>query len=265
VRVDDLADAAPAADAVGRSGNHIFCVIFESDAPLAEVEFPEGDKGVPLAVMVPSMGRFRDLATHLDALQDRNMRVYMSCDTHENLIGLRILSSLGIHGCAVPGTGAADWDALADLMTYALLERFPHASIEPFAYIASNYDPASRLEWGSVYFDDPKHFLHLDAEGRVALSPAEFGAGEFVARSLCEVEPPDAFPAIKQRNQAWKEYFADDHPCASCPSWRVCSGRFSERLPEDAGCRDFFLEMVEVANQYRALSDRPEEARIWQP
>ena len=126
-------------------------------------------------------GRFRDLARHLDRLRKLNLRVYLPCDHADNLASLRILSSVGIPCCADFRDGGTDWEALADLATYAVLERTPHAAMEPFAFMAANYHSADRLDWGRVFFDDPRHFLHLSEDGRVALSQAELAEGRFVA------------------------------------------------------------------------------------
>lgn len=265
VKVDDLAHMAEAAANVRASENDVFCVIFESNVPLSDIELPDGHEDIPLAVMAPSFGKFRDLAGRAGALRNGNIRVYLPCDEPENLIGLRILSSIGVHSCAVPGTESIDWEALADLMTYAVLERVPHASIEPFAYIASNYDPASRLEFGAIFFDDPRHFLHLDGKGRVALSHAELVEEAFIAGDISEIEAPLDFPAIKQRTEAWKKYFVDGHACASCAAWRICLGRFSDHLSENPGCSEFFSELAEVAGQYQALRVPAEERVVWQP
>ena len=177
-------------DHVRKSGNRLFCVIVESDRPLADMEFDDRHQGIPLAVMAPSLGRFRDLARHLDRLRTLNLRVYLPCDHPDNLTGLRILSSVGITCCADFRDGSTDWESLADLATYAVLERAPHAAIEPFAFMAANYPACRRLDWGRVFFDDPRHFLHLDAAGRVALSRAELAENRFVAHSLNEIERP---------------------------------------------------------------------------
>ncbi|MEE9213744.1 MAG: hypothetical protein V3U54_02980 [Thermodesulfobacteriota bacterium] len=268
VRVNspDLAEEAVAH--VRESGNNLFCVIIEFNSPLDDIEFRENQKNIPLAIMVPSLGKFRNLVKHLNMLRDFNLRVYLSCDNHENLVGLRILSSVGIHSCAVFGNGKNDWEALCDLMTYAVLERAPHASIEPFTFIASHYDPFSYLEWSSIHFDDPKHFLHLDAKGRVALSHAELSKKKFIAQSISEIVVTAEFPAIRRRTQAWKRYFVNNHPCASCRGWKVCLGKFAVDVPRNNGCSAFFLEMIEVARQHKAQKAQKaqaEEGRIWQP
>lgn len=264
VRVNHPGEAPQAAAQVWESGNDLFCVIVESDTPLAQIEFREDQKAIPLAVMAPSWGKFRDLVKLLVMLRDFNLRVYLRCENPENITGLRILSSVGIHTCAV-FDGQTNWEALADLMTYAVLERVPHASMEPFTFIASRYDSFSYLEWGCVYFDDPRDFLHLDAQGRVALSPSDLSQKRFIAPSLSEITAPDEFPAIRERLQAWRHFFVENHPCASCGGWKICLGKFAANIPENQGCSAFFLEMLEVARQHQARHAQVEEGRIWQP
>jgi hypothetical protein len=265
LRLNGCHGLAEAVDNVRKSGNTLFCVIVDADRPLAEMEFDDRHRGIPLAVMAPALGPFRDLARHLDRLRTLNLRVYLPCGHPENLAGLRILASVGIHCCADFRNGGTDWEALADLATYAVLERTPHAAMEPFAFIAANYPTAHRLDWGRVIFDDPGHFLHLDGDGRVALSQAELAEGRFVAHSLSEIEAPAEFPPIRERLRSWRHYFVDNHPCASCGGWRICLGKFSQDLAANAGCAEFFLEMMDLVRQHTALQVAPEERRIWQP
>lgn len=265
VRVKRAAQAEEAAARVRDSGNELFCVIVESDLPLDAIELRESQKGIPLAVMAPSFGKFRNLVKSLDMLRQFNLRVYLPCDEPENLIGLRILSSVGVHGCVVFSGGKNDWEALADLMTYAVLERAPHASIEPFTSIATSYDPFSYFDWGSIHFDDPKHFLHLDSKGRVALSRRELRRRKFVAQSLSEIGSPEDFPPIREGLEAWRQYFVDGHPCASCGAWKICLGKFADRVHKDNGCSDFFLEAIEVARQHKGGDTKGEEHLVWRP
>lgn len=264
VRVQDLEAAVAAAPDVRESGNHLLCVLVESGSPLADLDFRDAHQDLPLAVMAPSCGRFRHLARRLDLLRGLNLRVYLPGSPPENLVGLRILSSVGIHTSVVIDRGV-DWEALADLMTYALLERAPHAAIEPFAFIASHYDPSSYLEWGSLFFDAPGDYLHLDDQGRVALSSAELREQRFIAQSISDIAMPDKLPAIRERLQAWRQYFEDNHPCVSCGGWKICLGKFASASPGSQRCAGFFLEMLEVAATLKARQIQADRFQIWQP
>ena len=263
VRVKDPGRVTRAAAQVRESGNRLLGVIIDSALPLDQMEFGDDLAGIPLAVMAPAGGKFRHLARRLKQLRELALRIYLPGNNPESLVGLRILSSVGIPACTVLGDGPHDWEALADLMTFAVLERTPHAAIEPFAFIASHDDPLSSCEWGGIYFDDPRNFLHLDARGRVALSPSELRDQRFIAPSISEIGVPAEYPAIRERLQAWRRFFADNHPCASCRGWRICRGRFARELPQNPGCAGFFEEMLEVARQYQTRRDQAHRGGMW--
>lgn len=265
VRVRTTDHAEEAATCVRESGNGLFCVIVDARSPLADLELRDDLKDIPLAIMAPALGKFRNLVRILPILRGGNIRVYLPCDDPENIVGLRLLSSVGVHSCAVFGADMPDWDALADLMTFAVLERAPHAPIEPFEFIAGHYDPSSYLDWGALFFDDPRRFLHLDAKGRVALSPAELRAKRFVADNIGAIAAADEFPAIRERVEGWRRYFVENHPCAFCGGWKVCLGKFAGADTGNEGCGAFFRELMDVARQRAALRAQGEECRIWQP
>lgn len=265
VRVDDAGRAAEAADEVARSGNELFCVIIESSVPLQEIELAEDLRRTPLAIMSPSMGRFQDVSAKIKAWRSFNLRVYLPCDQAANITALKILSSLGVQTCALFGRGHEDWESLSDLMTYAVLGLFPHAPIEPFSFIANNYEAGDYLDWCALYFDDPKRFLHLDGDGRVALSGAEREKGHFIAESLAECDVVSGLPAIRERTRAWTTYFLNNHFCSQCSGWKLCLGKFSALLPEGRGCSEMFAATVEVARQYKRLKAPPSEMQVWRP
>ncbi len=265
VRVGHWEQAAAAAYDVRDAGHELFCVIADSPVPLQDVFLPADWKEIPLAIMAPSMGTFRNLAAKLDSWRDFNLCIYLPAAIAADQTSLRILSSLGIRTCALLGTGNNDWESLADLMTYAVLGQSRHARIEPFSYIADHYAPDANLDWGAVYFDDPRQFLHLDETGRVALSRAELEKGEFVAQRLAEIGVAADFPAIQKRTRSWTEYFLNNHPCSVCAGWKVCQGRFSASLPVSNGCSAFFREMIDVARQSRQLKQAREEKQAWLP
>lgn len=265
LRLKSCDHIGPGVEKVWKSGNTLNGVIVESDRPLADIELDDHRQGIPLAVMAPSLGHFRHLAKHLDRLRNLSLRVYLPCDHPDNLASLRILSSVGIHCCADFRPGRTDWESLADLATYALLGRVPHAAIEPFVFMAANYHSSQYIDWGRVTFDDPRYFLHLDEAGRVALSQAELDEKRFVAHRLSEIGTPEEFPPIRERLQSWKHYFADNHPCASCAGWKICHGKFSDDLTRKPGCSEFFMDLIDLIRQRLALQVAQEERRIWQP
>ncbi len=264
VRVTDAAHIDDAAASVRASGNELYCVIVDSSRPLSRIDFPDRPITTPVAVMAPALGAFRALAKHIDVLRNSNLRVYLPGNTAENLSGVRILSSLGIPAFVQLDEPPIDWEALSDLMTYAMLGRAPHAPIEPFAFIAANYEPHADLSWGAIEFDDPEQVLHLNEKGQVALSSDHLRQGIFVAQEIGEIGSPSVSAAIRKRSNGWRAYFVENHPCAACSAWKLCLGRFSHDRPDDGACATFFLELMEVAGARRSASQPSGEGGIWQ-
>lgn len=265
VRVNSAEDIAAAADAA-RARNTLSCVICDSDVPLDEIEVQDGWQGVPIVLMAPSVGRFRNLSRKLSAYRKLDLRIYLPCG-EENLLGARMLASVGIPAGIVFDSGETpEWDAVADLMTYALLGIAPHAPIEPFQTMADAYRQDARSgDWGRAWFDDPSCYLHLDGAGRIALSRAELLAGEFVAGDLSELDSPAVRAAIEERTEAWRDLFLENHFCARCKGWRLCQGRFCEGKTAADGCDEFFYEMAGVIEQYRSKTKPKRPVARWQP
>lgn len=267
VRVDSLSAVAAAAERVERSSNQLFCVRCEESRPLATLPFDEGIGGVPVALYLPELGPFREIVEWTQHLRELDVRIYLQA-TANNLVSLRLLSSLGVPCCATFERDVApDWEALADLATYALLGRVPHATIDPFEYIADHYAPEGRTDWRAVHFADPRAYLHLDDAGRVALSHEEMLAGTFIADDV-EALPEDlnACAPFVERTKAWRQFFLDDHFCASCNAWRLCQGSFAKTAETDRGCAGFFGEFLSVIEECHARAASEEMGpEPWRP
>lgn len=262
VRVDAARDIVAAAADVRRR-NTLACVICES-VPIEEIEVEDDWQGLPIALMAPSVGRFRNIAKKAGALRKLNLRVYLPYEA-DNLTGARVLASLGIPVCLV-FEGNPNWDALTDLMTYALLGPVPHAPIDPFQTIADGYRQTARSDdWGRVYFDDPSRTLHLDAKGRIALSRRDLLAGDFVACELSKLDSPLVQHAIEERTEAWRNLFAEDDFCVRCKAWRICRARFRDGKAAPDGCDEFFHEMAEVIERRRGKPEANSPGEKWQP
>lgn len=263
VRIPDPALVSTASEYVRNSRNELFCIILEPGAPLDTIRLKDEWKDIPIALIVPSIGKFRDLRKNLNQLRKLNIRVYLPCNK-DNLKGIRILASVGVSCCIKFDDNQIDWEALTDLMTYAVLEVVPHASIEPFSYISRNYNPASYTEWSSVYFEDPKQFLHLDARGRVALSHDELLKEVFIAENIDEIKSDTDFDIPAGRLEGWRELFLKNHHCSICKGWRVCLGKFSHRNADAAGCSAFFSEIIRISHLYMDKQAEQRSHQVWQ-
>ena len=262
VRVSDPQTIAAAAHHATRR-NSLFCVICDSDTLLSEIETEETWRGIPIAWIAPAVGPFRHLSRQLALLRTLNLRVYLPAT---DLIGARLLTSVGIPTCVMFDTVAPDWDILADLMIYTLLDMAPHAPIEPFQTIAEGYRQTAWSEdWGRVWFHDPLQYLHVDDQGRVALSRRALLAGDFIAHDVSELDTPTVKQTVADQCQAWQAFFAHHHFCTLCKAWRICHGRFATGKTEPDGCADFFCEMMTVIEQRRDRVQSNRVAEIWQP
>lgn len=267
VRIDDPLLAPAARDLVRETRNSLMCVLCESPLPLAATPLPPVWDGIPLGLSVPGAGRMRDLAPITPRLRELDLRVFLPY-SRENLTGLRVLSSIGIPCGLVLEEGEPDWEALADLMTYAVLEGVPHAPIEPFDLLRRNYDPERFMQWGAGFFDDPTQFVHLDREGRAALSPRDLRQGRFVG-TVDGLEGSVA-AALTERARARRSLFVEDHPCAACAGFRLCLGRFDRPdkggpgAPGRAGCSGFFSEMMDALDLHREQKAQRDKAPAWQ-
>lgn len=258
VRVNRPADILGAAESVRSSTNRLSIIILDSRTPLDEIPFDDSWKGIKLAVYAPAMGRFRAIAPRLRAIRDLNPSVYLSADDPGNLTALRILSSVNVRCAAVIGErGPADWEALADLMTYALATTAPHASIEPFSTIAGGYGSDAWIEWGPVFFDDPKDFLHLDADGRIALSRRELLDGHFIGDDIGRLDEVVRSGAYRRRIDVRSRLFLEYHPCSRCPGWRLCMGRLSQNGADKSACMAFTAEMTALLDDLGKRGNDP--------
>ena len=249
VRTDDPGSVAAILGDTERHGLCLQGIWLRAGGALADVEVDESWRRCRVALEVDVMGSYRALRRRLGLLSGLRTRVYLSTRDPENLTNVRVLASLGV-ACAVVIEPPVDWDALADLATYALLGLRSRGSIEPMHYLARNYVARHRTDFGTVYFDDPKHLLHVDGQGRVALSHRELVGGDMVLQSVDELAALEGVEAYQERIHGWQRHFLAADACACCPGWRICLGRYSGSAAP--GCASFFEELLEIVEQYQA-------------
>ena len=56
----------------------------------------------------------------------------------------------------------------------------------------------------------------------------------------------------------WQAFFLKTEPCAFCPAWRVCLGKFSSTHEQNPGCKDFFPDLMDASDFYRDLKKKEE-------
>lgn len=259
VRVDEPVDVVRVVECVTSSSNRLTSVILDAPVSLNEIPFDESWVGTRLAVFVSEMGNFRDLFRKLELVRKINPTIYLPIGNPENLSALRILSSVNIRSAAVlTDRDPVDWEGLADLMTYSLVGAVAHGPIEPFSTISARYRPTGWMEWGSVFFDDPADFFHLDSSGRIALSRREFLEGSFIEEDIRRLDDVIDSESYRERIDIRKQFFLNYHPCSRCPGWRICLGKFFRNGKDASGCAAFFTEMINLLDQHQ---NAPEEQK----
>jgi len=247
------------------NGNTLHCLVVHYKGSVVSVPFHENLKNVPMAIFASEMGPFKEMMARLHILREMNVRIFLSSDNRANFTNLHILASLGVD-CGISfGENTIDWDAMNDLMTYAIYAKVKHASIEPFMYAAKVYSPERLTDFGSVYFENPQSYLHIDKDENIALTSKDLKAGKFIAKGVEALENIQDIKEYQDAEFAWQEFFLKDNHCAYCQAWRICKGKFTDTFEKNPGCRQFFTDMMDAADYYQEAQKKTKKKEIWQP
>lgn len=245
--------------------NRVACVVVYSKGSLATVPFHESWRGIPIAIYAAELGPFKEFMARLPLIRDLNIRIFLSSDRKENYTALHILASLHLSSGIDFGEKNIDWEALNDLMTYSIYGKANHGPIEPFHFVATKYNPERLTEFGTVYFNNPQVYLHLDKDTNIAVSKKDLEKGNFIAMGIEELNSIRANPKYEEAIHHWQNFFLQQEGCAFCQSWRVCLGKFSEQIKSNPGCQKFFADLMEGADHFMAKQHKQREREIWQP
>lgn len=262
VCVDSFSELEEAIDTTKRFDINTICFLLRFNLPLTNAEFPPRSTEIPLALYCDSAGNIKDLLLKVPLLKTMNIRVYLPASS-ENILAIRVLSSLGI-ACVVRFEGETiPWGELTDLASYAILGIRPHADIEPFVYIASKYHPQKRLSFGRVYFHDPQRYLHVNKDGEVFLSARDAEEGVHrLFRSVKEVERITECEEYQRRCESWREDFLKTDGCAFCPAYRICMGELTRQSGARNGCSDFLAEVMDMVELHQSVVSA--QKYLWQ-
>ena len=237
--------------------NTLFCLLYEYNGSLVDMPFSEEWESIPMALFVEEMGDFTALAGRLPVLRKMNIKVYMSSAREESYRELKILASLGVHGCLIIDSGCVDWNRVSDLMHYVIYTRTRHANIDPFSHIVKKHRKDIRTDYNYVYFNDPGHFLHMGAGEEIALSHDHLRNGDFLDRGIDCLEKIDKNKKYVAYMNQWQEDFIKTRTCSFCAGWRVCLGKFSENENLEE-CSKFFTEMLEAVDYVKSRDKQKE-------
>ncbi len=233
--------------------NSLYTVWLHTEAPLSRLNITELGKSstVPFYLEVTGLGNFRESIKNIRLLCGLKGIVVLPEDAPGSYRDLKILSSLFVPCGIIFRNRCPDWDSLADLMSYSVYTKVPHAPIQPFHFIISNYDTQKRIDFDSVHFEDPSRFLHIDIKGRIALSREELEKEEFISIDLENLDKIVNIRPYTQRIEAWREFFLKPDGCAYCPGWQICLGKFEGSTDKESGCMAFFDEWMDAVDHYQ--------------
>ncbi len=233
--------------------NNLNTIWLHIDAPLSKLDITELEKSsaVPFYLEITGLGSFKESIEHIRSLRKLDVLVMLAEDAPGTYRDLKILSSLFVPCGITFRNRNPDWESLSDLLSYSVYNKVPHAPIQPFHFLISNYDSQKRIDFASVYFHNPSSLLHVDTKGCIALSREELEKEEFISMDLGDLEGVTHLPSYAQKREAWREFFLKPDGCAYCPSWRICLGKFEESQDKESGCMKFFGEWMEAAEHYQ--------------
>ncbi|MBF0345852.1 MAG: hypothetical protein HQL06_16690 [Nitrospirae bacterium] len=252
IRLNDIYNIERVANIVNNR-NNLHCALVNTKYSLASISFKDNWQNIPIALYVSDMGSFLEMLTKITILRQLNIRIYLSENLEHVYTNIMLLSSLGIYTGLAFDQKNSDWESINNLMHYAIYGKSKHAPIEPFHYIASNYRINKPTDFGSVYFDDPRKYLHVSEAGNVALSNKELQSKVFVSNSLNNLENIENSQDYVERINAWRDFFIKPDGCAYCQGWRICLGKFSDRPnSQKKDCEKFFVDLMEASEYFQS-------------
>jgi len=241
--------------------NHVLCIVVDEQRALSAVHVQEEWNRVPILLNVPELGSLKTVLSRAQQLRDWNIRVFMPGGREANLTSLRILSSLGI-SVGIILTPPLNWDAVSDLMHYAIYTRTPHGDIDPFGYVKLSYNPQEFTYLKTPSFENPLRYVYIDEEENIALSSIGLQNGTLIAKGLESLSGLRESTEYRHSINSWQGLFLDDHRCAYCPAWRLCQGSYLADCEQDADVYGFFEDFMTAADA--SYADRQAGIK-WQP
>ena len=228
LEVDDVERVVAAAEMVERE-NSLFCVKLHVKQEITEIAFREEWQRIPLVVYPAGLGAVRDLIGLLPLLKKLNVKFFFDSALGHSYEAVQILSSLGIYS-GIWINERADWEKLTDLMYYALCGKVVHAPIEPFQYLYDVYERNRLVDYGGVFFEDGEVFEVLTAKNE----------GMF---KVFDTEHTEEAQRSTEKN--WQRFFYEATPCAACPGWRICMGKYAN-MKDKTPCQSFTTELLNL-------------------
>lgn len=243
--------------------NKLHAIKISTGLPISEIDFQETWKTIPLAIYAPQLGDYKEFLHRLSLLRSLNARIFLSTQYEFNFIALKILSTLNINCGLYFGRDPRNWDAINDLMQYAIYNKVKHAPIEPFHWLASHYEPTEYTDFSIVYFNNPARYLHLNNEGQIALTEEDLEEGRFIGEGIGDLDTITSNIQYKERLNNRYDSMLSMNECAFCVAFRICLAKFPGLENKSETCKRFFQDFLDAAD-YHHLSKSRNGNQLWQ-
>lgn len=243
--------------------NKLHAIKIQTEKPLSAVAFSEDWKNIPLAIYSPEFGIYKDFLHQLHLIRKLNVRIFLSSHHDFNFIALRILSSLNISCGLYFDEGPQNWDAINDLMHYAIYSTTKHAPIEPFDYLAFHYEPSEYTDYSFVYFDNPTKYLHINDKEQIALTEKDLLSNNFIDEGICSLDNISENKKYLDFTNIRYDIMLRMNECAFCPAFRICLAKFADLDNKNETCKIFFSDFMDAAD-YSFSRKNNNGNQLWQ-
>jgi len=242
--------------------HELYCMWCNEQRALTDALLNPENVRIPLALSVPEVGDLAKILDYAPLYAGSRIRVYLPASKKRNITDARILASLGVNcGFTFDDPSSVDWDALNDLMVYSVYNSAPHAEIEPFASVIRRYEPTKLTYILSSLFENPDLYFHVDKDENIAATHKDLQNKKYLGTGLENLAELEQTYTEIDAEQACRELFIDNAPCASCEAFRLCAGSFRETCAHDTRCRNLMKELLEACD-YRYTKN---VQQVWQP
>lgn len=224
--------------------NRVFCIWVDMPyTSLSDLSFQCAREDVPIVLHIYNLGDTYVALSKLEDIKRLNLRIFLNSSRKENLVSLKILSSLGIDCGVLMNAGQIDDEAFVDLASYVYLSQVPHASVEPFDYIWRNLQQDSNLDFSTVFFENPGKYIYVNESLDFSYTLDDLKKGQFVG-NMGRIDIVDFEADFKSKLSTYYSHFLSLDECSKCPAFKVCNRKMMGSFSD---CKSVFSSLFEYA------------------
>jgi hypothetical protein len=233
------------------SRDRLHCIEVSSES-LASIDLKKEWIRLPLLFRLKRAGRLLDCIPALENMRNSAARFYFPATT-ENIIAVRVLSSLMVKTGLIMDRDNTDWEAMEDLLAYDAFGKVAHVSVEPFFYAYTEHKNLY-ADYKELYLEKEGTFFHCDEKGNISLSSDALGKGDFIG-TLDKADTIDfggfSLSAREKRRTPQLKFGG----CSVCPAWRVCGFRKTGNEDNHCAMKQFMTALLESAGEVSKNAD----------